>query len=859
MFRTALLAFALTVTTTFSVASAQSDSEFDATIQEARASMMRDPGSALEAAQNAAALARNLPQADAQMLMAQAEWLQAEATTRLGRPAEAAEIAERAIRRLGAEPEPTKLLADLKVARGRIAMATGDFEVAFISFTEAYAVFQAIEDSRSQAIVLQSIGSIYTAAGQYERALTYFTDARERHSDPSLDLAALNNTANAYRELGDYQQSLSQYQQALAIAEQLGSPVLEARILNNIAALHVQFEAYDAGDAAITDAFDRVSEAGSGEWLRFLYGVRAQIAVGRADFTTARTQLERTFEGVPLGTTPQNFTEFHETGIEIYSALGEWRLALDHARAFKRLEDEARDVSASANSALLGAEFDFAEQELQIQQLRSDRLEQDLALASSRTRTVYLTAAVGAALLLCILIAVAAGYRTERTRKKALAAALYFDPECDLPSRRSLEETLTAKTDAGFEYFIFAVDLDRREHLRTALGFSAFAKLTKIIASRLAAGREKAEVGLIAPGVLGVLVDADTLDTGIDDEARTMATALLAHYQAPVVIDGVTIDLSAVVGVSRHVPGQQESDITIKQAVIATEQARAASADYAEFDASLYGDPEQNLALMSRINNAMESGDIVLHYQPKLDLRTGRFVSAEALMRWTDSDRGYVPPDAYIPFAEETGRIKELTYWSIKKAVIDQFAMAKAGFRLKVAVNISSALLVDSEFASEAIQIASQSKAGLIFEVTETAIMADVDKALRTLDRWSKAGIELSIDDYGTGHSSLAYLKRIPADELKLDRAFIMDVTKSQRDRMLVKATVDLAHNLDMSLTAEGVEDEETLAALQLMGCDTAQGYGICKPCGVMELIGFMQREGDARSDQFASAGRKQG
>ena len=215
-------------------------------------------------------------------------------------------------------------------------------------------------------------------------------------------------------------------------------------------------------------------------------------------------------------------------------------------------------------------------------------------------------------------------------------------------------------------------------------------------------------------------------------------------------------------------------------------------------------------------------------------------------MRWTDPEQGPIAPDSYIPFAEETGRIKELTLWSLKQAVMDQYALNKAGHDIKLAINISGAILTDTDFANKAAQLANQSRTGLIFEVTETAIMADIETALKTLHQWKQAGIILSIDDYGTGQSSLAYLKRIPASELKLDRTFVAELIKSQRDRMLVKATVDLAHNLDMTLTAEGVEDGETLAALQLMGCDLAQGYGLCRPCSVMELIGFLQRANDA-------------
>lgn len=289
--------------------------------------------------------------------------------------------------------------------------------------------------------------------------------------------------------------------------------------------------------------------------------------------------------------------------------------------------------------------------------------------------------------------------------------------------------------------------------------------------------------------------------------------------------------------------GEPEVTGVIKEALAAVEQARARRAPFARFDKALFGDPARNLAIMSGLSAAMAKGELVLNYQPKLDLRTGTYTAAEALMRWTDPERGYVPPDAYIPFAEETGHIRELTEWSLERALVDQVALSKAGEQMAIAVNISSTLLTDAAFAARAAQLASQSRAGLIFEVTETAIMADVDLAIRTLEMWARAGVKISIDDYGTGQSSLAYLKRLPANELKLDRAFVKEVTTSQRDRMLVKSTVDLAHNLGLTLTAEGVEDDQTLSVLKLMGCDSAQGFGLCKPCSLIDLVGFMQRQ----------------
>lgn len=831
---------------------------YDAAVEQARGSMMRDPGAALDAARRASgALVQSEPGPERAEKLASAEWLQAEALTRLGRPAEAGPLADQAIERLGESPEPTKLYADLLVARGRIAMALGQFETAFVSFTGAYDVFRELGETRSQAIVLQSIGSIYTSAKQYERSLEYFDEAMDRHSDPSLDLAGLNNRANALRELGRYNQAQDAYDLALAAAETMGSPVLEARILNNIAALHVRFEDYDAASRALADAEARVAGAGAGEWLRFLDGVRAQIALGQGRYDVAREALERTFEGVPLDSSPQNFVDFHRAGVEIYAALAEWRLALDHLRAFKRLDDEARNVAASANSALLGAEFEFAEQELQIEQLRAERLEQDLALSSERARANILALCALIAIISTILIAGFMRYRAEASRKRALATALYRDAETGLRSRQALGRRLKTGAAKGLEHYLLAFEIDRHDHLRAALGFAAFAALKVELAERLGSDREDADVGVIAPGVLGVLVDYDLVDDQDENALTDLAMALRKRLTKPVRIGDLDIDAATTVGATLYSLQDHEPDVeaVIKEALAAVEQAREQRKPFARFDRSLFGDPARNLAIMSRMNAALSSGEIAMHYQGKLNVRTGRFDSAEALIRWTDPERGYIPPDAYIPLAEETGHIRELTRWTLERALLDQVALAKSGHEIAIAVNISSMLLTDTNFAARAAQLASQSRVGLIFEVTETAIMADVDTSIRTLEMWARAGVKISIDDYGTGQSSLAYLKRLPASELKLDRAFIQDVTQSQRDRMLVKSTVDLAHNLGLTLTAEGVEDDETLQVLKLMGCDGAQGFGLVKPCSLIDLVGFLQRHREAADDAASRDG----
>ena len=234
---------------------------------------------------------------------------------------------------------------------------------------------------------------------------------------------------------------------------------------------------------------------------------------------------------------------------------------------------------------------------------------------------------------------------------------------------------------------------------------------------------------------------------------------------------------------------------------------------------------------------ALQNSELSLAYQPKYDLRLDRITGVEALMRWTHPRRGCVSPELFIGMAEETGHIRPLTEWAIRRAIADQKALAAAGHELTVSVNISGRLLSDESFADFALAEVSASTADLCFEITETAVMDNPEMALRIFDRFADAGVSVSLDDYGSGLSSLTYLKQIRADELKIDKSFILGLDQSSRDALLVKSTIDLAHGLGLKVTAEGVETPTALALLRGMGCDLAQGYLIGRPITMVELL----------------------
>ncbi|NJC41191.1 EAL domain-containing protein (putative c-di-GMP-specific phosphodiesterase class I)/GGDEF domain-containing protein [Brevundimonas alba] len=425
-----------------------------------------------------------------------------------------------------------------------------------------------------------------------------------------------------------------------------------------------------------------------------------------------------------------------------------------------------------------------------------------------------------------------------RDREARLTHMALHDQETGLPNRLALERRAGAV--AGGWVLLFGVE--RFEVVRNAIGYDSMARLIGALGRRIEALADGEPVARVGAGVLGLVVEAADAD-----EAVALAERLVGAAQEPVIINGAPVDITVTVGVADR--GRSGSDLAspVDRAAIALDQARAAKRHVAAFDPAVYGDPAGNLSLISELMTALRGGEVTLAYQPKYDFRAERVTGVEALMRWTHPRRGFVPPDLFIGMAEETGHIRPLTEWAIDRAIEDQRTLSAAGHDLLVSVNISGRLLADESFADLAIAAVTSAGARLCFEITETAVMTNPETALRIVSRFADAGISISLDDYGSGLSSLAYLKQIRADELKIDKAFILGLDQSARDGLLVKSTIDLAHGLGLKVTAEGVETPTALALLRGMGCDLAQGYLIGRPVSLSAMIERLAEQPQAR------------
>lgn len=416
-----------------------------------------------------------------------------------------------------------------------------------------------------------------------------------------------------------------------------------------------------------------------------------------------------------------------------------------------------------------------------------------------------------------------------KDREAKLPHMALHDQETGLPNRLSLERQ--AGAGAGADVWVVLFGVDRFEVVRNAIGYDSMGRLLAALGARLSALADGAPMARVGAGALGVVIAAAD-----EVEAVAAATRLVEAAQAPLTVNGAPVDIALTAGVAGR--GAAGSDLAspVDRAAIAVDQARAARRMVAAFDEAAYGDPGDNLSLISELMTALRDGDVSLAYQPKFDFRAQRITGVEALMRWSHPRRGFVSPDLFIGMAEETGHIRPLTEWAIRRAIADQKTMAEAGHVLTVSVNISGRLLSDESFAEFALAEVAASEADLCFEITETAVMDNPELALRIIARFAEAGIAVSLDDYGAGLSSLTYLKQIRADELKIDKSFILSLDQSSRDALLVKSTIDLAHSLGLKVTAEGVETATALALLRGMGCDLAQGYLIGRPVALSVL-----------------------
>ncbi len=407
-------------------------------------------------------------------------------------------------------------------------------------------------------------------------------------------------------------------------------------------------------------------------------------------------------------------------------------------------------------------------------------------------------------------------------------------PESDTAAQGSFAR-LRSGADGERLTFVAVLGIARFEHLRRSLGYQVAASILSLVATRLSTVFRDAELGRIGRTRLEFAFHADG-----QNEAEAVLAAVIPSLQKPYIYDGMAFSLGVALGVTKASNGRI-SDELIEAGANALDRAWSAPSKIAFADAQAAdGSITYDIELLRDLRSASGRGELTLYYQPKLHSRLDRITSAEALLRWDHPRWGRIPTEKFIALAEDTGSIRELTEWVLAEAIRGQDVMRSAGHDLEVHINISGTLLHDDVFAHAALAVASTATGNLGFEITETAVIEEPESALANLHAFSKAGIKIAIDDYGSGLSSLAYLKQLPAQELKIDRMFISGLIDSHKDPLLVRSSIDLAHALEMEVTAEGVDDAMSLSLLRVMGCDLLQGYLIAPPLPLPEFLDLL-------------------
>ncbi|HEY1738565.1 MAG TPA: bifunctional diguanylate cyclase/phosphodiesterase, partial [Acidimicrobiia bacterium] len=402
----------------------------------------------------------------------------------------------------------------------------------------------------------------------------------------------------------------------------------------------------------------------------------------------------------------------------------------------------------------------------------------------------------------------------------------------DALARRRPSDPLTA---------VMLIDLDRFKEINDTLGHATGDLLLQEVARRLrrAVGDRVTvarlggdEFALLQPGV------------NLPDDAIEVARRVRDELQRSFAYQDLDLEVSASIGIAVAPVHGRDASTLLRRADVAMYAAKGTSVGVAMYGEDLDEHSPRKLALVGELRSVIDNHGLVLHYQPKVEIATGRVIGVEALVRWPHEHEGLIPPDEFVPIAERTGLIGPMTEFVLRTALDQCKAWERSGHALSVAVNLSARSLLDSDLVGDIARALSESgvdPSKLVLEITETSVMSDAEYAMRVLNRLSAMGVTLAIDDFGTGYSSLSYLKRLPVNEVKIDKSFVLNMHDDENDAVIVRSIIDLGRNLGLRVVAEGVETTNAWDALREMGCDIAQGYFVSRPLPAAQLTSWLE------------------
>lgn len=421
---------------------------------------------------------------------------------------------------------------------------------------------------------------------------------------------------------------------------------------------------------------------------------------------------------------------------------------------------------------------------------------------------------------------------------KTLQYQANHDNLTSLYNRDWLKEFIDVSIKATPEQplFLFFIDLDRFKEINDTLGHDVGDKMLVTLSQRLKEikAEDFTKIARLGGDEFAVLThDVDLVE---------MANNIMLEIEKPIELTGMKLNVGAGIGIATYPSNGSDAASLMRCADIAMYRAKKTNSRYIVYSTDIDEHSTDRLMLMNDLQSAINNKQLILHFQPKIDIRQHKHIGYEALLRWEHPQRGLVPPDEFIPFAEVTDLIHPLTMWVIENSLIQSSKWNKQSIVHHISINLSARNLLDDTLPTQLSQLLTTynvKPSSIELEITESAVMTDPEIALLNLKKLYDLGVEISIDDFGTGYSSLSYLRQMPIHKLKIDKTFVLDMDSNQSDRVIVESTINLAHNLGLKVVAEGVENNEILLLLDSLGCDEAQGYYISRPNPADKLEGW--------------------
>ena len=413
-----------------------------------------------------------------------------------------------------------------------------------------------------------------------------------------------------------------------------------------------------------------------------------------------------------------------------------------------------------------------------------------------------------------------------------------------LPNRTcfasDLDQAIAEAARGRHRFALFVIDLDHFKEINDTLGHPVGDEMLSMLGARLTALLSTAHGTIARLGGDEFAVLLRTLETNADAEA--LAQRLLAAIRQPFEFNGVRLEIGASIGVTFYPGNGTDATTLLRRADVAMYQAKQSRSGFAIYRAEEDRHTVRRLDLLNELGSAIRSRQLVLHYHPKVDLKANRVCGFEVLCRWPHPRHGMVPPDEFIRLAEMGDLIKPLTALVIDEAFAQWVRWAQQGVRHKLAINLSPRSLADDAVVVDTVEAMKRHGVPAVFvefEVTESAFLLDPERALALLGRLRALGVFLSIDDFGTGFSSLSHLRRMPLSALKIDKSFVLGMAENAADKTIVNSTINLAHNLGLSVIGEGVETAALRDVLVSLGCDIGQGYWFARPMPAHEVLAW--------------------